>query len=952
MPRLPTDVFLRSLVASVACALVVTAQEEPGPAKLLEKFFELGLPDAKGGKWARIAPMDSESGDEAPDGGLNSLVGNGWILRENRGVVEAVMADGRAVRGRKMKDEDGETAVLDADLKTFLEALKSEKSLRLNGENDARGRTRMVGGALLFLAQLQRQGRGDFVREALPHVLAQVPSPDVALDSAVTMLANVRLATLLRTWVEKGDTAAYADGIDRIAADLPRGWMDRDAALVLAAGMREQKPATLAGDADAKQAADLLLKLNASDFQELPTRGNWFITETGGRRRFGRFSGGFDEDDEPSAKPIAKSGPVAAFFVKKREAALAMAKLLDDRRYLRSDGAVVRDRSRSYSSGSHRSREEAILERYNQIPRPREIGEIAWAILSPLLPDELRRSAEERPAGRAAPVMAWLKTIAGKSDEELAWDYLRSATGTYDDEFRNGLSFLIEKGGPETLVKLKEVFLDPGVWNGSSMDEMIRHTEQYLKRAPADAVFPDKLRAAVKAGFVAEEAGNDRYSRGEPEEMKKQLAARRTVQMKQIDQLFKPPQRLGDQLAEIVAMEETEALAALQAALQTMAKRRVTEIEAPFFQAAAKTKSPMLKSQMLEFMMSVGMRGMRGQPAAKAEAPPAMPGDPATREAMLALLRDETPVRNQWNPSAHTAIWESTAWAIIWIHSTEAVQNEWQRITASAPHFSRKWVRTHALVMAAGQALPPIPDGSRLAAGRAVALVAGLGALPANQIAAAIEGKSPDEQLAIVEFLENADQWSASLMEAHFTISAVTGDAVAGLDGAAWKGRRLDEKMVNEIPALLEKAASEGMFHGFVVSVSEALAGAEVSQVKSENKMKAEQLTSLAIPGLSGRPAPSALVFAYIQTPEDRGRGGATGFGFPIWKDPAVTRAWRDEYGKPKPEPEKKASGRQGFSVNPGPFEQKLRDYLSRQKNARGAFRIMISSAAIGKDDE
>ena len=30
-----------------------SAQEKPGFTKVLEKFFELGLPDAKGGKWVR-----------------------------------------------------------------------------------------------------------------------------------------------------------------------------------------------------------------------------------------------------------------------------------------------------------------------------------------------------------------------------------------------------------------------------------------------------------------------------------------------------------------------------------------------------------------------------------------------------------------------------------------------------------------------------------------------------------------------------------------------------------------------------------------------------------------------------------------------------------------------------------------------------------------------------------
>ena len=55
--------------------------------------------------------------------------------------------------------------------------------------------------------------------------------------------------------------------------------------------------------------------------------------------------------------------------------------------------------------------------------------------------------------------MAWLKGVAGKSDEELAWDYLRNSQQTYQDEFRASLAFLVEKGSADTLVKLREVFL-------------------------------------------------------------------------------------------------------------------------------------------------------------------------------------------------------------------------------------------------------------------------------------------------------------------------------------------------------------------------------------------------------------------------------------------------------------------------------------------------------------
>ena len=903
-----------------------------------------------------------------PGGHRAQYSGNAWLLREANGIVEVVTADGRFIRGRKFSREapepagDGanspvqiQPANLDQDLKVFSSGLQSGNDEERYGspESQAEMKARIAGGSLLFLAQLQRQGRGDFVREALPQVLALAPSPDMALDRAVSLLADGQFASLARQWSEKGDAAAYAAGIDRLAATFPRGWENRDAALFLAARLREQKAAPLAGEADARQAAELLLKLKPGDFAELPMGRNWFISGAGRGRGYGRFSGGEDEDGEPARNPAKKDGPLTAFFAKKREAATALAKLLDDRRYLRFDGPVNSVRTYRSSFGGHNSREEAIRERYNQIPRPREMGEIAWAILSPVLPGEIRSAAEERPATRAAVALAWLKTVAARSDEEMAWDYLRTASSTYDNEFRNGLSFLVEKGGPDTLVKLKEVFLDPAVWNSSSMDEMIRHTEKYVKRAPADAAFPDKLRAAVKAGLAAEEAGNRSSHFGlEAEEMNKQLAAQRSAQMKQIEQLFKPPQGVAEQLAEIVAMEETEALASFGAIEQSLAKRPLSEIEPPIFQAAAKAKPVALKWQMLELLLNVSMRSARGQPTQGTAAPPAVPGDAATREAMLDLLRDETTVPDQNNPADFSKIGDMASWVLLGLHSSQAPQNDWERIQASVPHLAKKWMHTHALAIVGGQPLPPAPNAAKLAAGRAAALVTELGALPAAQVLAALDGKTPDEQLGLVVQLIGAADWPAAIAEAHLAVREVSGPKAADLGGAAWKGRRLDEKLAREIQTAVENAAAGGKFFVVNVSVGEPLSGLEISVHEFPRMITEENFAAFGMPGLSGKPTPVAHVYAAIEStdmsakaPDARGREAR--LGFPIWKDAAITRAWREEHGKPVEKTSKNDEDDRRLSTNPASFERRLRACLSLQKDARGPFRLMFVAMGI-----
>lgn len=600
-----------------------------------------------------------------------------------------------------------------------------------------------------------------------------------------------------------------------------------------------------------------------------------------------------------------------------------------------------------FSYGGRKSREALLREQYDQIPRPSELGECVWMLLSPLLPEDVRQAAEEKPEIRGSAVVAWLKTVAGRSDEELAWDYLRNSQQTYQDEFRGGLDFLVEKGSTDTLAKLREVFLDPAVWRGGSVEQVIEPLEKYIRRAPADPAFADKLRAAAKAGLDEQEAEQRRYTSQMDPSMARQMNAQRIAQMKRLDQLFKPAQGLAEQLAEIVAMEETEALVSLHAASPSLAKRPLSEIEAPIFHAAAEAKPVMLKSQMLQLLLNINtaMPGARAQPAGANASPPAVPNDAATRAVILDLLHDETSVPNQYNPANTHTISDLASWALIGLHTPQNWQNEWQRLGISLPRLAKKWLRAYALALAGGQPLPPIPNAARVPAGRRDALIAECGTLPAVQIPAAFDAKSPDEQLAVAEHLRSMAEWPASLREAHFSVSKFTGAKGGKIGGPEWRGRRFDEKFAHEIQAAVEEAAAAGKSYVVNVTGGEPFAGVEISVQESPRKVTEQQFAGYGFSGMSGKPAPIAFAYFSIQIGGNPGeREAAYGFGFPIWKDAALTRAWRDEHGKPAAEPPGNGNAR----INPAQFDQKLRACLSLQKNARGIFRITFSSASMG----
>ena len=955
------------------------AQEKAADAKVMEIFFDLGLPEVKGGKWSRVFTMDSEGGESLPATRNARYSGNAWLMKDERGVIEAVTSDGRVIRGKKangdaedLREVGGlsqaqvQPANLDDDLKLFMAALKSHDTRRSRGDDDAQGVARVAGGALIFLAQLQRQGRDDFVRGALPLVLASVPSPETALDGAVSLIADGRLASLARTWAEKGDAAAYAAGIEKLAVTFPRGWSHRDAALFLAAGLREQKASPAADDTAAQLAAKLLLGLKPAQFRELPIGRNWFIAGARGRSRMGGFPDGLPgldgpdgldgADDADVGQPAKKSAEITAFFADKRASALALAKLLDDHRYLRTatrpDGGS--SRYSRFSSGGRKSQEQVIREQYARLPRPPELGEVAWTLLSPLLPEGVREAAEEKPESRAVSALVWLKGAAAKNDEEIAWDYLRNSQQTYQDEFSGSLGFLVEKGGADTLAKLREVFLDPAVWGGG-VDQIAEPLEKFIKRAPADPAFADKLRASVKAALDAQEADQRRYS---SDDMTKHFAAQRTAQMKRLDQFFKPPQPVAEQLAEIVAMEETESLAAFGAIGQSLAKKPVAEIEAPIFQAAAKAKPVPLKSEMLQLLMNTVMRGPRGQSSAAGTATSAVPAAPAAREAMLALLRDQTQIPNEYDPASSFSVSEMTAWVLLALHSPQS-QDEWQRLGTSVPHLAKKWMQLHALALAEGKPVPPIPGTAKLAAGRAAALVGELGALPAAQIAAAFAGKPPDEQVAIAEHLQAAAEWPAPIIEAHFSVTEFSGAKGIVIGGPEWKGRRFDEKFVREIQAAVENSGAAGKPCAVDVSGGEPFAGVRITVVESPRKLPADQFAGYGLPGMSGKPAPVAFAYFGFMGDGKADEGPKRfGYGFPIWKDAAVTRTWRDEHGKTTgKDAGKKATEdpveetmQRRLPTDPAPFDQVLRAALAFKKEARGKFRFTFSAIGIGTE--
>ncbi len=940
MTRLASSIIV-SVVTLIASAAPAFSQGED--AKLLETFFELGLPEVKGAKWVQAYGEDGEQATLL--GGYNSNYnGNAWLVSEANGVVEVVFVDGRRAKGRKGDENspaaDGDARImiqpakLDADMKALGKQLKSPEGF------SQRSTARMAGMALVALAQFQRNGHGDFAKEHFPYAVQIAGSPAKALDGVVSLIADATMGDVCTKFYENGNAAACATAVEGLAAKFPRGWKQRDTALMFAARLREQKHSPHADDPEARAAAAVLLALRAQDAGQINGFGNWMLPklldDSGGERRgrtfFRRRHRSFSDDE-----PAVKDGPLSRYLAKSREALPGLVLLLGDQRFVRFS---MRDRFRHSYFSSRMSRDEAIQQQYGAMSRPAELGEIARSLIGQVAPNDFVESDDD--------IRKWAASAVTKTDEEIAWDYLRNSNGTNDGAFSMGLSFLVAKGGDETLRKLREVFLDPGVWSSGSLENVIEQAAAWLKRAKPEPEFGPKLIAVAKSGLKREGDEQARYfERGDNGEYAKQIAAQQKAQMAKLDGLFKPQKPLAERIAEIAAMDEAEASGFLQTLRKDFEKTAPEELLSAVFPAAAAAKSAEVKIALL---------GSLYREAGKAADP--SKSTPAAREAMQTLLRDTGEVSNRWNPGSKQKIAEFAANMIVLLHCQAKDRETWQIYGMKMPRLATKWMLHSAQEIAAGKPVPPLPDPAKA---DGPALVKELGALTAAAIAGAFDKKSPNEQIAIVTHLEKNPDWPASLVEFHFTIAEVS-DAEAGtlpgFDAAKWKGRKLDEAAIQELRVLTEKAALTTPVM-LSVAITSPLAGVGISIGKWEQKIGTRQIEQMGLP--KGDSKPEAVWVAAIQISKDSSdiegaSRDAAGFGYLAWKDEGKTRAWREKYAKTAP---KSANDEDGppfgshkLDPSPAKFEQKLKDWLSMKASSRGPAQIYFYSAKVSEKDE
>ena len=467
--------------------------------------------------------------------------------------------------------------------------------------------------------------------------------------------------------------------------------------------------------------------------------------------------------------------------------------------------------------------------------------------------------------------------------------------------------------------------------------------DQVMAEERASAFTKRSIKNAAKLGFEQYDAEQSRYDTSG--DRKKQSEVRLKATHKQIEALFKGSASLAEQFAKIAAMEEKEALATLNAQQRGMMQKSVADLEVPALLAAAKAKSPQVKNAFLQMISFSGANyGRSGIPKPKTGTPALT--DPAAIEAALALLADESPVSNKWDPGTSSPVSVITAGVIAYVHGDPAHQAEWEKLGMKSARLSKKLSRIHAEAILKKQPLPAMPNAASVSAEKVKAILAELGALQPDKIAPALERKTADEQLALFDHLSELPEWPAALVAAHFTVATSSSEKPGALGDPKWVGRRLDESFINEIRDALTKAVREEQVLQVSVTVGEPLSGVTVNIVspKSRASVGTEQFKKFAIPGLDGNPPPIGLAGAALTDASQRERYM---MNFPVWKEEPQNTAWREKHGKAVPSPESAEPELNKFPTNPAKFEQKLKDFLSLKSAKHRTFRVMFYSAMI-----
>lgn len=490
----------------------------PDFSKGFERLVALGLPSLEGAEWIALDEQGHSQSDYYTREILSDIKGCAWRFQVNGKPVilplgslqvtdvPAESGGGRGILGALFGGKKKPTTIdVKADAVAILKALNDpQKSERLRSSLEYSGST-TLGTLLIFATQLHQAGHKEEANR-LAATLFSMAAPNVAIDAAVSLLADRDYAVLTKQFEEKQDWMAYQKGLDELIQRYPRGWSSLGAIQMLkplvakrAAGTPPPTPklegitlnpkaVTAIGelvDFSSGRISDKQVEDYAKEHGIAPSQLTQQIREHLRAQLQQSDEQGeslwlLEKQEETPADPKAKLKALGMEAVPTLAAIVA-----DDTLTLTPNAGSQRDVY--YSSRSSLAEQTAAI--FQKLQRPLTRGEIACRMLCEVLPGV--DSSEATPESLAASAIDFWKQHRNSSQLQLAKTYLHD--GDNSQQY-SAADTLIRLNSPEAHQIFEQFVLEQEQPSSS-----LRQVTEYLKaRKSAAKDFFTKYSDALK----------------------------------------------------------------------------------------------------------------------------------------------------------------------------------------------------------------------------------------------------------------------------------------------------------------------------------------------------------------------------------------------------------------------------------------------------------------------
>jgi len=749
-----------------------------------KRLAALGMPplDSKA-KWSTLPGGGfSDDNDYYTQNALRTLKGNGWLIPGADGKnqtlpaagIEATPLDsensapsprrglmGRALGGGSSPKKGAAIPEADPtkDIATLIKHLIKEKSERNSYSDSSSG---VIAGKLLLLAtQFHQTGQSKLANELAQAVFDYCPSREIAIDSAISTLADHSYKATTEEFFKSGDWAAYYKSLSGLITKYPRGWASQQAVAIflpqIAKQVSGEKPPTpsLPGitldpralaaiqklcEPPAKESSGsddaAFLKSRGIDISDIPVqyRARYIASLRSGRGGFSHTESIWllvPPADSKEPKETKESTPTSEITALKTAALPALAALIDDP-FLTHTPNPQAGRGRSYFSSSE-GESERTQQLYQSLNRPATRGEIAEMLLKSTLPESDNGSSREMDSEtlRESALEFW-KAHQNATREELAAVFLREGSMS---QSQNAAEILATSTDPKAHQALEAHILesDPAI-------AKFQIVQTYLRsRKAAAKPFLESYAKLVRSQTAAAPTGDDDNN---PYEYQIKQAGGPEKVLKQLDTLVteKPPRAIAQEIAK---GDPKDAEASIRTLFETMKDVPPMKRLYAMLEGAVAAEDPLIRYLFLEHCRYSRERDEGEEPDSKPKPDRTLPE--AEIKVWRKLIADTRKLPKETREKS--TLGDIAASAMELSINLESYQS----IHQAAPILRKKpeeLIRERAIARLDGKPLPVLPDASRITPERLRAIITEAGAKPALEIHPYLNTLTPDERAA------------------------------------------------------------------------------------------------------------------------------------------------------------------------------------------------------------